>query len=67
MEILKRIADLKKSILETNQLVDDLISSLEAQQNRISNKEKKILQLKEEVKINVAKIDEIIKAYNANS
>ena len=67
MEILKRITDLKKSILETSQLVDDLISSLEAQQNRISNKEKKILQLKEEVKINVAKIDEIIKAYNANS
>ena len=67
MEILKRIAELKKSILETDQLVDDLLSSLKAQQNRIDNKEKKILQLKEEVKINVEKIDDIIEDYNANS
>ena len=67
MEILKRIAELKKFILETDQLVDDLLSSLKAQQNRIDNKEKKILQLKEEVKINVEKIDEIIEDYNANS
>ena len=67
MEILKKIVDLKKSILETDQLVDDLLSSLKAQQNRIENKEKKILQLKEKVKINVEKIDEIIKDYNANS
>ena len=66
MEILKKIAELKKSILETDQLVDDLLSSLKAQQNRIDNKEKKILQLKEEVKINVEKIDEIIEDYNAN-
>ena len=67
MEILKRIAELKKFILETDQLVDDLLSSLKAQQNRIDNKEKKILQLKEEVKINVEKIDEIIEDYNVNS
>ena len=67
MEILKRIAELKKFILETDQLVDDLLSSLKAQQNRIDNKEKKILQLKKEVKINVEKIDEIIEDYNANS
>ena len=67
MEILKKIAELKKSIIETDQLVDDLLSSLKAQQNRIDNKEKKILQLKAEVKINVEKIDEIIEDYNANS
>ena len=67
MEILKKIAELKKSIIETDQLVDDLLSSLKAQQNRIDNKEKKILQLKQEVKINVEKIDEIIEDYNANS
>ena len=66
MEILKKIADLKKSILETDQLVDDLLSSLEAQQNRIDNKEKTILQLKEEVKLNVKKIDEIIENYYVN-
>jgi len=67
MEILKKIAALKKSILETDQLVDDLLSRLKAQQNRIDNREKKILQLKEEVKINIEKIDEIIEDYNANS
>ena len=67
MEILKRITELKKSLLETDQLVDDLLSSLKAQQNRIDNKEKKIVQLKKEVKINVEKIDEIIEDYNANS
>lgn len=67
MEILKKITELKKSILETDLLVDDLLSSLKVQQNRIDDKEKKILQLKEEVKINVEKIDEIIEDYNANS
>ena len=67
MEILKKIAELKKSILETDQLVDDLLSSLEAQQNKIDNKEKKILLLKKEVKINVEKIEKIIEDYNANS
>ena len=67
MEIIKKIAELKKSILETDQLVDDLLLSLNAQQNRIYNKEKKILQLKAEVKVNVKKIDEIIEDYNANS
>ena len=67
MEILKKIVELKKSILETNQLVDDLLLSLEAHKNRIESKDKKIILLKEEVKINVDKIDEIIKDYNANS
>ena len=66
MEILKKIAELKKSIFETDQLVDDLLLSLKAHQNRIDNNEKKILHLKEEVKINVKKIDEIIDDYNAN-
>jgi len=67
MEILKKIVELKKSILETNQLVDDLLLSLEAHKNRIESKDKKIILLKEEVKINVDKIDEIIKDFNANS
>ena len=66
MEILKKIAELKKSILETDHLVDDLLLSLKAHHNRIDNKEKKILHLKEEVKINIKKIDEIIDDYNAN-
>ena len=66
MEILKKITGLKKSIFETDQLVDDLLLSLKAHQNRIDNNEEKILYLKEEVKINVEKIDEIINDYNAN-
>ena len=45
MEILKRIAELKKSILETDQLVDDLLSSLKAQQSKIDKKEKKIFSI----------------------
>ena len=67
MEILKKIVDLKKSILETDQLVDDLLLSLEANKNKIESKDKKIIQLKDEVKTNVDKIDEIIKDFNANS
>ena len=66
MEILKKIAELKKSIFATDQLVDDLLASLKAKQNKIDNKEKEILQLKEEVKLNVKKIDEIIENYYAN-
>ena len=67
MEILKKIVELKISILETDQLVDDLLLSLEAHKSRIESKDKKIIQLKEEVKINVDKIDEIIRDFNANS
>ena len=67
MEIGKEINDLKKSVLELELLVDELISSLEAQKLRVSNKEKIISQLKEEVRINVEKIDQIIEEYHANT
>jgi predicted nucleic acid-binding Zn-ribbon protein len=67
MEIEKEINDLKKSIKELEQLVEELISSLEAQKLRVSNKEKIILQLKEEVRTNIEKIDEIIEEYHANT
>ena len=67
MEIEKEINDLKKSVLELELLVEELISSLEAQKLRVSNKEKIISQLKEEVKINIEKIDQIIKEYHANT
>ena len=67
MEIEKEINDLKKSVLELEVLVEELISSLEAQKLRVSNKEKIISQLKEEVKINIEKIDQIIKEYHANT
>jgi len=67
MEIGKEINDLKKSVLELELLVDELISSLEAQKLRVSNKEKIISQLKEEVRNNIEKIDQIIEEYHANT
>jgi hypothetical protein len=67
MEIEKEINDLKKSVLELELLVEELISSLEAQKLRVSNKEKIISQLKEEVRINIEKIDQIIEEYHANT
>ena len=67
MEIEKEVNDLKKSIIELELLVEELISSLEAQKLRVSNKEKIISQLKEEVRTNVEKIDQIIEEYHANT
>ena len=67
MEIEKEIHDLKKSIIELELLVEELISSLEAQKLRVSNKEKIISQLKEDVRSNIEKIDEIIEEYHANT
>ena len=67
MDIRLAIAELKKSIKETDELVNDLISSLQAQKIRVENKEKKIDQLKNEVRNNIDKIDDIIDEYNANS
>ena len=67
MEIEKEINYLKKSVLELELLVEELISSLEAQKLRVSNKEKIISQLKEEVRTNIEKIDQIIEEYHANT
>ena len=67
MEIEKEINDLKKSVLELGLLIEELISSLEAQKLRVSNKEKIISQLKEEVRANIEKIDQIIEEYHANT
>ena len=67
MDILKRIEVLKNKMIQVEELVDDLLLTLEAKQNKIYIKENKILQLKEVVKKNVDKIDSIIDEYNANS
>ena len=67
MDILKRIEVLKNKMIRVEELVDDLLLTLEAKQNKIYIKENKILQLKEVVKKNVDKIDSIIDEYNANS
>ena len=67
MEIEKEINDLKESIKELEQLVEELIASLEAQKLRVSNKEKIISQLKDDIRSNIEKIDEIIEEYHANT
>ena len=67
MDILKRIEILKNKMIQAEELVDDLLLTLEAKQNKIYIKENKILELKEVVKKNVDKIDSIIDEYNANS
>jgi len=67
MDILKRIEILKNKMIQAEELVDDLLLTLEAKQNQIYTKENKISQLKKVVKENVDKIDTIIEEYNANS
>ena len=67
MEIEKEINVLKKSIKELEQLVEELIASLEAQKLRVSNKEKIISQLKDDIRSNIEKIDEVIEEYHANT
>ena len=67
MEILKKIENLKKTIQTVNQLVDELTTSLDAKTLRVEKQEKKLSSLKQEIRSNVLKIDEIIEDYNANS
>ena len=64
--ILKKIRELKNSIAETDQLIDKLISNLNINEIKVDESEKKIFKLKEKVKNNIEKIDEIIEDYNAN-
>ena len=65
--ILKKIRELKNSITETDQLIDKLISNLNINEIKVDESEKKIFKLKEKVRNNIEKIDEIIEDYNANS
>ena len=67
MDILKRIEILKNKMIQAEELVDDLLLTLDAKQNKINIKENKILELKEVVKKNIDKIDTIIDEYNADS
>ena len=46
MDILKRIEILKNKMIQVEELVDDFLLTLEAKQNKIYNKENKILKLK---------------------
>ncbi|MDC1296456.1 hypothetical protein N8X83_00135 [Alphaproteobacteria bacterium] len=67
MEILKKIKNLNKSVETSNQLVDELISILKAQKLKSQNKEHKIELLKEQIRLNIDKIDKIVENYNANN
>ena len=67
MGIKSKIIELERSIRNTDLLVDEMITCLEKQKNKTTLKEKKILKLKEEVAINVEKIDEIIENYYGNT
>ena len=67
MSVMDKIANLEISIKKTDLLVDEITSYLEEQKIKTRLKEEKILKLKEEVAINVKKIDEIIENYNGNN
>ena len=60
MDLILKIKELDSNVNEIEQLVDDIIESLDG-------KRKKIDHLKEEIESNIKKIDKIIEDYNANS
>ena len=62
-----KITELEISIKKTDLLVDEAALYLEEQKIKTKLKEEKILKLKEEVKTNVEKIDEIIENYYGNT
>jgi hypothetical protein len=67
MGIMEKITELETSIKKTDVLLDRLALFLEEQKIKTRLKEEKILKLKEEVKTNVEKIDEIIENYYGNT
>ena len=67
MEIFNRIKDLNFLIAETDKLVDEFISVLQAQKSIVKNCENKISSLKEDVQNNIDDIDKVLEDYNANS
>ena len=60
MDLINKIKELDLNIDKINKLADDLIDSL-------NGKRKQIDHLKEQIDINVKKIDKIIEDHNANS
>ena len=62
-----KITELEISIKKTGLLVDEIVLYLEEQKIKTKLKEDKILKLKEEVAINIKKIDEIVENYNGNT
>ena len=60
MDLILKIKELNSNVDKIEQLVDDLIESL-------NGKRKKIDHLKEQIESNINKIDELIEDYNADS
>ena len=60
MDLILKIKELNSNVDKIEQLVDDLIESL-------NGKRKKIDHLKEQIESNIKKIDELIEDYNADS
>ena len=60
MDLILKIKELDSNVDKIEQLVDDLIESLEG-------KRKKIDHLKQQIESNLKKIDKIIEDYNADS
>ena len=60
MDLILKIKELDSNVEKIEQLVDDLIESLDG-------KRKKIDHLKEQIQSNINKIDKIIEDHNANS
>ena len=60
MDLILKIKELNLNVGKIEQLVDDLIESLDG-------KTKKIDHLKEQIESNIKKIDKIIEDHNANS
>ena len=67
MDLLKRIKELENKIIQTEELIEDMLSSIDSNEVKVQSREKKIEFLKENIKKNVEKLDIIIKDYNANS
>ena len=67
MDIFKKIAELKQSILKTDNLIEKMLLNLKTQKIENKNKENRILNLKEKIRNNVEKIDKIIENYNAKN
>jgi peptidoglycan hydrolase CwlO-like protein len=67
MDLLKKVKELQNKLTQTEELIEDLLLSLDSNETKVQSREKKIEFLKENIKKNVEKLDIIIKDYNANS
>lgn len=67
MDLLKKIKELQNKLIQSEELIEDLLLSLDSNEAKVQNRENKIEFLKENIKKNVEKLDIIIKDHNADS